>query len=158
MKKTLLSIMTMAILASSTAAYSNAVTKDIIVEATIPATLDMTDAQGKAINITPLKMVHDPDNGAYTITQPVRFRGNGDGLKVTMTEELKLEEKITKKDFGKIDLKLGTHDLKVGEVIDFGNDDLNKDVNLVISGKTPIDAVGGDTYSGTLKLTLEPNS
>ncbi len=158
MKKTLLSIMTMAILASSTAAYSNAVTKNIIVEATIPATLDMTDALGEAINTTPLKMVHDPDNDAYTMTQPVKFKGNGDGLKVTMIEQLKLEEKATKKDFGKIDLKLGLHNLEAGRAIELGKDDLNKDVDLVISGKAPIGAEGGETYSGTLKLTLEPNS
>ncbi|MGP6381165.1 CS1 type fimbrial major subunit [Yersinia bercovieri] len=159
MKKTLLSIMTMAILASSTVAYSNPVTKDIKVEATIPTLFSMSDNQGTAIEATPpLRMVHDADKGVYTITKVVKLNGNGGDLKVSMTKELELIELKSGRKFTHIELKLDSAELKFGVPMKFEKGKFNQDVNLVISGKEPVGAVGGETYSGTLKLTLEAHT
>ncbi|MBS0056188.1 CS1 type fimbrial major subunit [Yersinia sp. Marseille-Q3913] len=160
MKKTLLSIMTMAILASSTAAYSNAVTKDITVEATIPASFSMSDDAGKAIESAPLKMTPDADNkGSYIITKPVRFTGNGKGLTITMNKEFKLVESTGAiKEFTDIELKLDSQDLTLRNQVKLGQDKLGQSVNLVISGKEPDHAMEGETYSGTLQLKLEADA
>ncbi|WP_145494962.1 CS1 type fimbrial major subunit [Yersinia bercovieri] len=158
MKKTLLSIMAMAILASSTAAYSNPVTKEITVQATIPAIFSMNDDKGGPIETVPLKMVHDADKGVYTITKAVQLSGNGGDLKVSVAEELQLVETKSGRKFSEIKLELDSTELKSGTPIKFEKSKFNQDVNLVISGKEPVDAVGGETYSGTLKLTLEADS
>ncbi|WP_186369533.1 CS1 type fimbrial major subunit [Yersinia bercovieri] len=159
MKKTLLSIMTMAILASSTAAYSNAVTKDITVEATIPAIFSMNDDKGEAIEAATLKMVQDTTNkDTYKITKAVRLSGSGGDLKVSVAEELQLVEAKSGRKFSEIKLELDSRELKSGTPIKFEKSKFNQDVNLVISGKEPVGAVGGETYSGILKLTLEAHT
>lgn len=155
MKKTLLSIMTMAILASSTAAYSNPVNKEIKVEATIPALFSMDDAQGKAIEDAPLIMKHDATSNAYIITKSVKLNGNSAKLQVTMTHAFKLVDGLNTKEFVLNTPTLGGKDLVLNNAVEFTKGEFDKNMDLVISGKEPADALGGETYTGTLKLKLE---
>ncbi|CNI78272.1 CS1 type fimbrial major subunit [Yersinia bercovieri] len=160
MKKTLLSIMTMAILASSTAAYSNAVTKDITVEATIPSLFNITSTDGTPLELATLKMGQNLAGAAgdYIITHPIKLRANGDGIKITVAENLELKETKANKVFTNIAVKLNDTPLATNNPIDILKGNIEDNYELVISGKQPDNANTGEVYSGTLKLKLEPNS
>ncbi|CFQ40235.1 alpha-related fimbriae minor subunit 1 [Yersinia bercovieri] len=160
MKKTLLSIMTMAILASSTAAYSNAVTKDIIVEATIPSLFNITSSNGAPLEQSTLKMKQDPAGvvGDYIITYPIKLRANGDGMKITVTENFELKDTNVNKAFTNIAVKLNDVPLVTNNHIEILKGNIGDDHELVISGTQPDGAESGEVYQGTLKLKLEPNS
>lgn len=149
MKKTLLSIMTIAVLVSSATAAADSITKDIIVNAEIPSILSVTGVNG--VDIAPVVLEQDAiaNDGSYKGSRTLVLGSNdGDKLNVNLTEVFTL--KSGDKVFKNISVKLSDMDLSTAVVqTDTGN------AELVITGNTPDDAAGGEKYTGTLKINFE---
>ncbi|EEQ09950.1 hypothetical protein ymoll0001_36980 [Yersinia mollaretii ATCC 43969] len=153
MKKTLLSIMTMAALVSS--ATATAETKNIIVSAEIPHVITMQKNGGGDVD----RITLEPGFGnapadVYGASENIAIRNGGADIKVNIVGDFKLQSLTApgEREFTELTVILGGEQLK-------GND-ANKiksgNIELVIHGKKPSEAIAEEKYSGTLKLNLEP--
>ncbi|AJJ64126.1 CS1 type fimbrial major subunit [Yersinia aldovae] len=160
MKKTLLSIVTMAILASSSV-YAASVNKDIDVEVEVLSSVKMTSPTG--VEIKQLKLDYDTalGDGNYNISQPIEISSiNGyNKVKLRLAEEFKLEESNgTGKEFTKVGVMVGglTIDHTTDQTINLANGKTNQ--ILTVAGKASVDALDGEVYAGTVRLVMEPSA
>lgn len=155
MKKTLLSIITMATLVGSMAAYAAPIEKDIPVSATINGVMSLTDDNGTDINA--LTLDYDSIDKKHTLAQPIKITSNtGNKVNVVVKEALVLAEKDdASKVFSGVEVKLGNEVLAVNQMKDFKLISSVFEADLSITAKQPDDAVSGEVYSGTLSLSIE---
>ncbi|WP_145509066.1 CS1 type fimbrial major subunit [Yersinia alsatica] len=155
MKKTLLSIITMATLVGSMAAYSAPMEKEITVSATINGVMDLTDENGKGIDA--LNLEYDAIGKKHSLTLPIKITSNtGNKVNVIVKEELVLAEKDnTDKVFSGVEVKLGDEVLSVNKAQDFSLTSTAFETDLSITAEQPSDAVSGEFYTGALKLSIE---
>ncbi|CNK28482.1 CS1 type fimbrial major subunit [Yersinia aldovae] len=160
MKKTLLSIVTMAILASSSV-YAASVNKDIDVEVEVLSSVKMTSPTG--VEIKQLKLDYDTTlgDGNYNISQPIEISSiNGyNKVKLRLAEEFKLEESSgTGKEFTAVGVMVGglAIDHTTDQTINLANGKANQ--VLTVAGKASVDALDGEVYTGTVKLVMEPSA
>ncbi|CQD38394.1 CS1 type fimbrial major subunit [Yersinia mollaretii] len=156
MKKTLLSIMTMAALVSSvTATAVESMEKSIIVSAEIPHVITMQKNGGGDVD----RITLEPGFGnapadVYGASENIAIRNGGADIKVNIVGDFKLKSLTApgEREFTELTVILGGEQLK-------GND-ANKiksgNIELMIHGKKPSEAIAEEKYSGTLKLNLEP--
>ncbi|AJJ23366.1 CS1 type fimbrial major subunit [Yersinia enterocolitica] len=155
MKKTLLSIVTIAILASSSA-NAAPVEKDIAIEAKIVSAIKLTKNSGRALDA--IKMTYDPvkNDGHFTHTEQIKFTSlGGTKIKVSLREAFAMLNS-NNKTFTDYKVNIEGKELKNGsaaEFFDLTNTDFSGSLN--ISAKQPIDAVDGEIYTGVLKLSIE---
>ncbi|CNF35325.1 alpha-related fimbriae minor subunit 1 [Yersinia mollaretii] len=155
MKKTLLSIMTMAALVSS--ATATAETKDIIVSAEIPSVITVKKSSGGDIDSIKLASVPGSTD-KYEAKEKIKAHNNGEAVKVRVRSNLELTStKYPEKKFDELSVTLGGHMLSDVIALPVELKD-GADTELVITGKSPAGAETGDTYSGTLELSLETDS
>ncbi|ELI8099173.1 TPA: hypothetical protein PXN07_002262 [Yersinia enterocolitica] len=157
MKKTLLSIMTMAILASGSASAA-AVEKDITVEAKIITAIKVSKDNGRALDS--VKMVYDPikNDGHFSHVEKIKLSSiGGTKIKVSLREAFEMNDANNTKKFTdyKIDIdgEELTHTGGTKTFVLANNKEFSGD--LKIQAKQPVGAVDGDVYSGVLKLALE---
>ncbi len=155
MKKTLLSIITMATLVGSMAAYAAPMEKEIPVSVTINGVMSLTD--DKDVDISSLTLGYDVIDKKHTLIQPIKITSNtGNKVNVVVNEALVLAEKDdTSKVFSGVEVKLGDEVLTLNRVKDFELIASAFKADLSITAKQPDDAVSGEVYSGTLKLSIE---
>ena len=156
MKKTLLSIMTMAALLSATSvSAAGPVSKDITVEAKITEVITLTKANNSRLDNIKLTYDVDKNDGSYTNSTDIKIMVTNSDPKVNikLAEEFKLIDSSGLKKFTDHSVTLG------GQKITTANTNFDLEGNqsfsgsLIINAKQPVGAVG--TYSGTLKLVLE---
>ncbi|CFQ49645.1 CS1 type fimbrial major subunit [Yersinia aleksiciae] len=157
MKKTLLSIMTVAALISSASVYSQTVDKNIQVEAEIPGMITITKSGGGVIPTLKLLPV---ENGAkkYTVSEDIQIVNNFNNdtkVKISINGDFALTESVDKvKVFSGLEVKL-----KDTILTNAGNEfllaDVNNSVKLAITGESPDNVLSEERYTGELKLTVE---
>lgn len=170
MKKTLLSIITMAIVTSSTAYAAHSVQKDIVVEAEIVEPLILTKADGSPLNS--LKLLPDLEYTRMQSSGPNRDpRGSQDpiylgvrqAVKITANQGAKVKISLAE-DFDM--LNTGRKSLSPSVYIDNLKLDFGKSHKLMLDNKAqtselrvvgapPRDAEAGEKYTGILKLVME---
>ncbi|WP_145488828.1 CS1 type fimbrial major subunit [Yersinia aleksiciae] len=158
MKKTLLSIMTVAALISSASVYSAVSNKTIQVEAEIPGMITITKADDSDIGDI-ISLVPDTTNaGYYTHSEDIKISNNADGhpsVNISINDDFKLNHTVdVGKTFTDLSVKLDNRTLSDTKER-FNIDDVNGSVALVITGKPPIGSTEGEKYQGVLKLTIE---
>jgi hypothetical protein len=161
MKKTLISIITLAALASS-GVYAKSAEQKIEVEAEILSTVEVKDA-GTGGALGKLTMGYDTalGDGNYNLSKPIQISSiNGyKKVKLTLAKEFELvENNGTGKKFDNAGVMMD------GIVIDQNSShtvDLNNgiaDKVIVIAGKANQDALDGEVYAGTVNLVMEPQA
>lgn len=155
MKKTLLSIMTMAVLVSSTTSTA-AETKDIIVSAEIPSVITVQKSSGENIDSIKLASVAGSTD-EYEAKENIKFYNSGESVKVKVPSEFKLVSEDGSKEFELLAVTMGGHAMSVAMAQPIKFDD-SQDVELIIKGKSPAGAKTGEIYSGTLELNIEPGA
>lgn len=155
MKKTLLSIMTMAALVNSATATAAVETKNITVNAEIPHEITMKKSNGE--DIKKIELV--PDNNSpttYGAKESIVIASHGQDVKINLIEDFKLVS-TTESGNSFTDLtvtmdgtELATTPQKIGNKVS------NIAKELTIVGKAPSTSKGGEKYTGVLKLNLEP--
>lgn len=155
MKKTLLSIMTLAALVSS--ATATAETKDIIVSAEIPSVITVQKSIGG--DIDSIKLASVPGSASeYEAKEKITFRNGGTSVKVGVRSDLALvSQDDVSRSFEELVVTLDGHAMSAAMLMPIAFDD-SKDVELLIKGKSPAGAKVGETYAGKLELTLEPDA
>ncbi|QHB34563.1 pilus assembly protein [Yersinia canariae] len=158
MKKTLLSIITVAVLASSTIVHAQPLDRDIPVTAEINGSISMTKINGDAFNNIAMEYDHAKNDGTYEYIEPIKITSNtGTKVNIKLRNPLVLEGDSggAVKTFDDVVVRLGQSQLGVGGV-NFSLDN-NNEMNraLTIRAKKPADALSGETYTGTLQLTIE---
>ncbi|WP_174848160.1 CS1 type fimbrial major subunit [Yersinia artesiana] len=157
MKKTLLSMMTMAILASGSA---NAVDMDINVTAEIPHKVNMIP-QSAGVDLSNAKLAADPnDDSKYMYTQAVTLKGNGNkSVNVRAKNALQLRHNTDNQSTLPINVvTLGGENIQTGASITAGGQDFvltngTTDIVLkIVADKSPSTTTG--TYEGVLALEL----
>ncbi|WP_145520791.1 CS1 type fimbrial major subunit [Yersinia mollaretii] len=169
MKKTLLSIITMLILASSSAFAAHSVQKDISVEAEIAESIIMTKADGSSFNY--LELGYQPpqpvSNNPASAFQRPRLSGSqpikiisSQGEKVRMSLVEKLEMSKTKGGTEIFHPYVYINNLMLGTNRWVGFTLSNKELTAVlkVARAVPSDAKPGDKYTGVLKLVMEPDA
>lgn len=158
MKKTLLSIMTMAALVSSTTATAVGETKEITVSAEIPHEITMKKSNGE--DIKKIELVPDNNSSAtYGATESILIGSHGQDVKVNLVEDFELTS-ATDSSNSFTDLKVtmdGTELATTPQKIE-GSSSNNIAMQLIIVGKAPSTSKGGEKYTGVLKLNLEPDA
>ncbi|CNG72053.1 CS1 type fimbrial major subunit [Yersinia enterocolitica] len=158
MKKTLLSIMTMAILASGIA---NADTKqiDITVTAEVPAKINLTKIDGNELN--KVDLIPTQVLGRHEHKETISLSGNSAKIKVNLAKSFTLTHSTEKNvTFKTHEVVLGGLPLQGGLLGKIAIDQTyaltaNKaDLELVISADEPTSHKSG-IYSGTLELQIE---
>ncbi|EPZ8124816.1 CS1 type fimbrial major subunit [Yersinia enterocolitica] len=163
MKKTLLSMMTMAILASGSAYAEKHI--DIDVTAEIPNKLAMTKDDGTELK--DIKLTADPgsSSGEYKYLQKIKLKGNNStnnrfavmvtsGLSLAHNDDSSIKFDIDTVKLGNIDLQTGdnTHTDVKYYVKPATTNEVELDLSIVaIEPK----AQNPGTYSGTLSLRIE---
>lgn len=158
MKKTLLSIMTMAILASGSANAAETMIIDVTAE--IPAELSLTKANNAALDSA--KLVSTATAGEYQYKEQIKIKGNSTdrNFDVQITTPFSLVHSTDKgTEFGIKAIKLGTNDLQTTNnthgVFQYskstGADEA--ELELVISATEPATKKPG-TYNGVLLLEI----
>ncbi|WP_267248899.1 CS1 type fimbrial major subunit [Yersinia sp. Marseille-Q5920] len=157
MKKTLLTIITVAALASSTIVCAQPFNKDIPVTAEINGSISMTKSNGDALNDIALdySMMND---GTYEYIEDVTIVSNtGAKVNVKLKSPLVLEGDSdgAVKTFDDVAVYLGNSKLDGAGKSFFlsASNEINQ--ALVITAKKPAEALSGETYTGTLQLTIE---
>ncbi|HEO0715535.1 TPA: hypothetical protein U5E38_000033 [Yersinia enterocolitica] len=156
MKKTLLSIMTMAILASGSASAAP-VEKDIAVEAEVVAAIKVSKDNGRALDS--IKMTYDAvkNDGHFNHIEKIKFASiGGTKIKVSLREAFEMNNNANTKKFTDHKIDIDGQELIYGageETFNLANREFSGD--LKIQAKQPADAVDGEIYSGVLKLALE---
>lgn len=155
MKKTLLSIITMATLVGSMAAYADPIETDIPVSVTINGMMKLTDNKDGKIDL--LALGYDADNKNYTLSQPIKITSNiGNNINFAVREALTLTEKANgDKVFQNVEVKLGGQKLTANQPATFALAGTVFEDTLSITAEQPGDAVSGETYTGDLKLSIE---
>lgn len=155
MKKTLLSIISMAALLSVTTTHAAPFEKNITVEAKIIAVIKLTKANGTKLDNIKLDYDYTKNDGSYTNTTGIKIIvTNADPkVKIKLAEDFKLVDSTDNtKEFTDHSVTLNGDDITTGDgsfnlaAKQFAGD-------LTITAKQP--AVAAGTYSGTLKLVLE---
>ncbi len=156
MKKTLLSIMTMAILASGSASAAP-VEKDIAVEAEVVAAIKVSKDNGRALDS--IKMAYDAvkNDGHFNHIEKIKFASiGGTKIKVSLREAFEMNNNTNTKKFTDHKIDIDGQELTFGggeKTFDLANKEFSGD--LEIQAKQPADAVDGEVYSGVLKLAVE---
>ncbi|WP_145520792.1 CS1 type fimbrial major subunit [Yersinia mollaretii] len=166
MKKTLLSIITMAIVTSSTAYAAHSVQKDIVIEVEIAESLILTKADGSPLNSLKLDykpdrwtatsseggmMVYDPE---LTVIQPVKITtSQGAKVKVSLAEEFYMSDIKGENELLYPDVYIGGQQLSFEENTELALD--NKATTTLEISAEPEDVKPGDKYTGVLKLVME---
>ncbi|MEY4921588.1 MAG: hypothetical protein RLY17_305 [Pseudomonadota bacterium] len=160
MKKTLISIITLAALASSSV-YAKSVEQDIQVSAEILSTVKMSDPAGGAL--APLKLDYDTAlaDGTYNLSKPIQISSiNGyKKVKLTLAEEFKLvETNGTAKEFARAAVMIDHMPIghNSSHTVDLNNGTADK--VITIAAKANQDALDGEVYAGTVKLVMEPQA
>lgn len=158
MKKTLLSIITVAVLASSTIVCAQPFNKDIPVTAEINGSISMTKGNGDALNDIALDYDHASNDGTYEYMENVTIASNtGAKVNIKLRNPLVLEGDSSGevKTFNDVVVQLGRSQLNgAGTSFVLGaHNELNQ--ALTIRAKKPAEALSGETYTGTLQLTIE---
>ncbi|HGH0374389.1 TPA: CS1 type fimbrial major subunit [Yersinia enterocolitica] len=159
MKKTLLSIMTMAILASGSASAAKTMTIDVTAE--IPVQLTLTKADDTPVGVAKLKTFANP--GEYDYKEKIKISGNGAGknFNVKMVTPLSLVHDIDKSiEFEINTVNLGAHALQAGKLTTqtrsyskaAGSNAAELELNIIANA--PLTQNTG-TYSGTVSLEIE---
>lgn len=155
MKKTLLSIITMATLVGSMVAYAAPMEKEIPVSVTINGVMSLTD--DKDVDISSLTLGYDAIDKKHTLIQPIKITSNtGNKVSFTVKEALTLTEEVDgSKVFKEAEVKLGNQKLTTGQAGVFQLTGTVFEKTLSITAEQPDDAESGEVYSGTLKLSIE---
>ncbi|AHM76247.2 CS1 type fimbrial major subunit [Yersinia hibernica] len=164
MKKTLLSIVTMAALVSSTAVYAQPLEKNIQVEAEIHSVVSMNKADGTPLDKIKLNYDVQNNDGTYTHTENIKIKSaTANKIKVSTAENFLLSDKNGNGGFTNHKVMLGGKEiLYIGALnatgmgtANFGLDANHEaDLDLVISAKQ-IENPPAGIYSGIVKLVIE---
>ncbi|EKN5090236.1 TPA: hypothetical protein PXJ58_003806 [Yersinia enterocolitica] len=159
MKKTLLSIMTMAILASGSA-YAQPLNKDISVSAEVHSNISLDKATGGDLNNIDLKYDVNSNDGTHTFNEQIKIQASGgvNRIKVALLEDFTLENGNNQ--FTNHSISIGGKILQspvalfgpINQFFDLANGDVT--LELIMSAKEPKNAPAG-VYSGTAKLVIE---
>ncbi|HHL2561540.1 TPA: hypothetical protein ACQ31I_003463 [Yersinia enterocolitica] len=158
MKKTLLSIMTMTILASGSANAAKNI--DINVTADIPSKLNMA-VPGAGAGLASARLIADPqDQSKYVYTETVTLTGNNGNqtVNVKVRSALQLLHEQNNTSLPVSTVKLGAKDIQVGTMPEALGQDFvlvggKNDVQLdIVANTTPLTATG--LYRGVLELEL----
>ncbi|CQD38395.1 alpha-related fimbriae minor subunit 1 [Yersinia mollaretii] len=165
MKKTLLSIITMAIVTSNTAYAAHSVQKDIVVEAEIAEPLILTKADGSPLNS--LKLDYLPEQGdassefyfespaALKVRQSIKITANKDArVKLSLAENFYMVGTNGENDRLYPDIFINENMLQ-GVDYDYEFTPDNRVQELRLEAEVPEDAKPGDKYTGVLKLVME---
>lgn len=166
MKKILLSIITMAIVASNSAYAANSTQKDILVEVEISEPLILTKADGSPFNSIQLEYNSGRWNGMigyHARYYPAKFTAE-QPIKITATQGTKIKISLAE-NFYMSDIKGGNGLLSPDVFID---ENILQDVDddheftpdkgvqeLRVEAEVLEDAKPGDKYTGVLKLVME---
>ncbi|EEQ09951.1 hypothetical protein ymoll0001_36990 [Yersinia mollaretii ATCC 43969] len=165
MKKTLLSIITMAIVTSNTAYAAHFVQKDIVVEAEIVEPLILTKADGSTFNNIQLEYKPEKWNGIgshlvfspakLTVKQPIKIIANqGARVKLSLAENFYMAGANGENDRLYPDVFIDDNMLQgVDDDYEFTPD--NRVQELRLETEVPDNAKSGDKYTGVLKLLME---
>ncbi|MGE4801164.1 CS1 type fimbrial major subunit [Yersinia hibernica] len=158
MKKTLLSIVTMAALVSSAAVYAQALEKNIQVEAEVHSVVSMNKADGTPIDKIKLNYDVQNNDGTYTHTENIKIKSaTANKVNISMPDTFELKDKDGNHEFTDHKVTLGGKDMKPSlKAVSFDLDTASNDtdLDLVISAKQPDSAPAG-IYSGIVKLVIE---
>ncbi|HDL7733205.1 CS1 type fimbrial major subunit [Yersinia enterocolitica] len=155
MKKTLLSIVTIAILASSSA-NAAPVEKDIAIEATVVSVIKLTKDSGSELDT--IKMAYDPvkNDGHFTHTEQIKFTSlGGTKIKVSLSQPL-LMNGPQGKTFSDYKIEIANQEVTFmgpPKIFNLVGNDFSGDLN--VSAKQPKNASDGEVYKGVLKLSIE---
>lgn len=165
MKKTLFSIMTMAILASGSA-NAESLDKNIDIKAEVQSKLSMGKALGGEINDIDLKYDVNSMDGTYTHKEQIKIKANGGAnkVKVALLEDFSLANGNDK--FTDHSISMGGKILQspayllgalrpINQFFDLANGEVS--LELIMSAKEPKNATPG-TYIGTIKLKIEEDA
>ncbi|WP_145566992.1 CS1 type fimbrial major subunit [Yersinia aleksiciae] len=157
MKKTLLSIMTVAALISSASVYSAVSNKTIQVEAEIPRMITITKSGGGVIRTLKLLPVEN-DATKYTASEDIKILDNSNNdpkVKISINRDFALTESVNQvKAFTGLEVKL-EDTILTDAGAEFSLADVNTSVKLTITGESPVNGVSEERYTGDLKLTIE---
>ncbi|CNJ22936.1 hypothetical protein [Yersinia vastinensis] len=171
MKKILLSVMTIAILSTSTITHSLPLDKYIDVTAEVPSTVKITKANGGALSRLHLAR---GDDGVHSLSENVLITVNGGtGVNIKLGSPLDLVKgaSISRMPGGNIGMEypferdskrfiehhvtIAEKELDTLDYIQLKAADISTAIPLVITAAEPDDARGGEVYTGILHLVLE---
>ncbi|AKF40010.1 TPA: pilus assembly protein [Yersinia enterocolitica] len=157
MKKTLLSIMTMAALASSTVVCAVPMHKDIPITAEIHSSISVTKNGGDQLNNIELAYDSIANDGTFEYTEDITIQSNsGSKVRIKLREPLTIEnDQGALKGFDDIIVRIGGTELATVDKTFLLNGHNQTNNKLVIRAKKPGDAVSGEIYTGTLALAIE---
>ncbi|CNI35303.1 alpha-related fimbriae minor subunit 1 [Yersinia massiliensis] len=155
MKKTLLSIISMAALLNVTTTHAAPLEKNITVEAEIVDVIKLTKTNGTKLDNIKLNYDYTGNDGYYTNTTGVKIilTNTDSKINIKLAEDFELVSTAGGNDkFTNYSVTLDGKDITtVNNKFDMAAKQLEG--NLTITAKQP--AVAAGTYSGTLKLVLE---
>lgn len=146
-KKTLLSIMTIAALVSSATA-AVAVTKDIHITANIPYTITVERQNG--VYSAPMNLVRGFDSNNPDVYGAAENDSGGRGIKISVVDNFKLRSSIDQSEFTDLKVTLDGVNLD-GNAVDIKEGTRE----LKIIGKAPAGVAYDDVFTGTLTLNVE---
>ncbi|MDN0119110.1 CS1 type fimbrial major subunit [Yersinia frederiksenii] len=158
MKKTLLSIITMATLVGSMAAYADPLEKEIPVSATINGEIIISSNGGAPFGNDTLELEYNSADKKHTFEELISIESNtGDYINVTYKDGLTLQESISgnSKEFKNVTVKLAGQKLIIDKAEKFNLISNKLENKLNITAEQPDDAKENEIYSGTLKLSIE---
>ncbi|CNK67200.1 alpha-related fimbriae minor subunit 1 [Yersinia frederiksenii] len=158
MKKTLLSIITMATLVGSMAAYSAPIEKEIPVRAVINGEITISDTDGSSFGGSELELVYNAIDKKHTFEEVIKIESNtGNSVNVTYKDGLTLQEDSSgnSKKFKNVMVKLGDQELTIDQPLNFIFAANKLENTLNITAEQPDNAVADEVYSGVLKLSIE---
>lgn len=166
MKKTLLSVITMAILVSGSANAEH-LNKDIRVEAEVHSKLSLGKAIGGG-DLNDIKLQYDVNSkdGTHIHNEQIKIQANGGSnrVKIALLEDFSLENGNDK--FTDHSVSIGGKLLQspvailgalrpINQFFDLANGEVT--LELIMSAKEPINAAAG-VYSGIAKLVIEESA
>ncbi|WP_186367822.1 CS1 type fimbrial major subunit [Yersinia kristensenii] len=164
MKKTLLSIITVATLLGSVSVYAQPLNKDIQVEAEIHSSISLSKANGSALNDIKLSYDAGQNNGTYTHSENIKIQATNAGkIKIALAEALSLENG-TNIPFTNHQVTLGGKSMLPPVLLLGNNRPINQFFDLVgnetvlelkISAQEPQGAAAGEIYSGVARFIVE---
>ena len=156
MKKTLLSVITMAILVSGSA-NAEPVEKDIAVEAKIVTAIKVSKDNGRTLDS--IKMAYDTikNDGHFSHSEKIKFASvGGTKIKVSLREAFEMNDTSNTKKFTDYKIDIDGQELKHAsgeQFFDLVNKEYSGDLN--IQAKQPKNAADGEVYNGVLKFAIE---
>ncbi|CNL03005.1 alpha-related fimbriae minor subunit 1 [Yersinia frederiksenii] len=170
MKKILLSVMTIAILSTSTVTHSLPLDKYIDVFAEIPSRIEIIQANGRDLESLHLER---GDDGVHSLSESVLISvSGGTGVNIKLGSPLNLvkEPRYTNennigspvirdiglsKRFIEHHVTIAEKELGTLDYIQLKAADIDTAIPLVITAKEPANVRGGEVYVGKLHLVLE---